>query len=103
MRWAYDGVGNTNVETGVRLGSGVNVFRGVAVMVAVGVNVGAAINVCTEAASAVNLISTLMSSELSVGAGMGVAGTQARISARAAKQIKTLFACNDSINQFDFF
>ena len=56
-----------------------------------------------EAASAVNLINALMSSAPRVGAGIGVAGTQARINAMAAKQRKTLFTCDGAVNQFDFF
>lgn len=97
------GVKKTNVEMGVVDGSGVNVFLGVEVIVVVGVNVGAAVMVCMAAASAVNLINALMSSELRVGAGIGVAGTHARINARAAKQTKRFLACECAIDQFDFF
>jgi hypothetical protein len=56
-----------------------------------------------EAASAVHWINTLMSFEVSVGIGTGVAGTQARMRARVAKQIKILLACKGAANQFDFF
>lgn len=88
---------------GVVDGSGVNVFLGVAVMVGVAVNVGTAVRVCMDAASAVHWINTLMSFELSVGMATGVAGTQARMRARAAKQSRILFACKGVLNWFDFF
>ena len=55
------------------------------------------------AASAVHWINTLMSFELSVGTGTGVAGTQARIKARAAKQITIFLACKGAVNEVDFF
>ena len=79
------------VEKGVRDGSGVFVSRGVAVKVTVGVNVGRAVRVCMEAASDVCLMKRLTLFGSSVASGTGVAGTQARIAARAMNQIKNFF------------
>ena len=77
------------------LGSGVNVFRGVAVRVAVNVDGGMAATVCVDAAFAVCAISILMALESVVGRGTGVgrAGTQARISVRVMNQRINFLRC----------
>lgn len=84
-------LGMRKVWIGVMVGSGVYVFRGVAVEVTVGVNVGIAAAVWTEAASAVCAIRTLIAFGSSGGMGVGVArdGTQPRISVRIVDQINS--------------
>lgn len=64
--------------TGLNVGSGVKVFRGVGVIVAGGVRVGMAAAVCSEAAFAVSAMNRLMAFGSRVPTGVGVmkAGTQ---------------------------
>src|ERR1043165_1895590 len=82
-------LGITKVDIGVRLGSGVNVFRGVGVKVAVGVEGGIAASVCMDAASAVCPIIKSIAFESSGGiaVGLGIAGTHPISNARIMNQI----------------
>lgn len=77
------------------LGSGVNVFRGVAVEVAVNVDGGIAATVCVDAALAVCAINRLieLGSLVEIGTGVGRAGAHARISERVMNQRNILFRC----------
>jgi len=76
----------------VRVGSGVKVFRGVAVNVAVGVDVGMAAMVCTDAASAVCAINRLMlfASRGAIGVGVASEGTHETLNIKMMDQINNL-------------
>jgi hypothetical protein len=76
---------------GVKLGSGVKVFRGVGVNVAVGVDGGIAANVCIDAASAVCPINKLTSfgSSGGIGVGLGIAGTHPLSNVKIMNQISS--------------
>ena len=88
----------TKVDIGVKLGSGVNVFRGVGVEVAVGVNGGIAVKVCMDAASAVCPIKrlTAFGSSGGIGVGLEIAGTHPMSNVKMMNQIGS-FRLNDDM------
>lgn len=86
-------VGKKIAPTGVKVDSGVNVLRGVAVKVAVEVNTGTAAAVCVDAASAVCMIKVLIAfgSSGAMGAGVATAGTHAMINTKVVNQSHSFF------------